>query len=323
MTRERWLQGIVVVALLAAGQHCATSTDLQADHGRGEDAAETADGALCDAADCLRECIADGATGGSCVADVCQCTSGDADADADIPEEVPVEVFDEGTIEPPDAEVFDVPDDSPTDDSPTDEDAPPEDAPAEDIAPDAGPCLARCDVDPGSTFACSAPFSVRETATGQLTMNVDMNGYTEMALTFSVCNPLDWTVHIADSNTCNGYGGDGGTFSNDAEIHLTGTSLLAYPNQYGSDAGVGNLLTAAGFVPTTGCSIRTLLIGDQYLDSTGGEFTRVDSPYLLRINPPADGEGAPDAIWYLGFGRTVGSSSRSGTTWASSSICLR
>jgi len=342
MTKRRGLQGIVPVVLLAAGLHCASSTELEADHGQREDAEETSDGALCNAADCLRECIEGGATSGTCVADECRCAGVDADADADIPGDVPPEAIDEGTIESSDVEVFDAPDDgsadepaaedapaedAPAEDAPAEdapaEDAPEEDAPAEDVATDAGPCLARCDVDPGSTFTCSAPFSVRETATGQLTMNVDMNGYTEMALTFSVCNPIDWTVHVADSNTCNGYGGDGGTFSNDAEVHLTGTSLLAYPNQYGSDAGVTNLLTAADFVPATGCSIRTLLLGDQYLDTPGGEFAKVESPYLLRINPPADGEGPPDAIWYLGFGRTVGSSSRSGTTWASSSICLR
>jgi hypothetical protein len=192
------------------------------------------------------------------------------------------------------------------------EDAPPEDA------GEAGGCVVSCEVT-GTSAPCTAPFSVTSTTAG-VVLRVDMTGHAEMQLEVEVCDPTGFLVHLADSPSCNGWSGDGGDFSNDAEVHTSGTGLYAYASDEGGSV---NLLTLADYLPASGCANRTLLIGDQYLASADGSFARLDSPYLLRINPPADAEGTPDAIWYLGFGRSVGSSSRTGTGFSLAKICLR
>ena len=145
-----------------------------------------------------------------------------------------------------------------------------------------------------------------------------------MELTFTVCNPTGFTVHIADSPSNDGYAGDRGERSNDAEIHLTGTTLVAYANDFGRAVEVGDLLAVDDYVGAAGCSSRTLIVGDGYIASPTGDFARVDSTYAMRINPPTDEEGPPDGTWYVGFDRTVGGESyRDGNGWVSASICLR
>jgi len=45
---------------------------------------------------------------------------------------------------------------------------------------------------------------------------------------------------------------------------------------------------------------------------------------LLRINPPSDTEGAPNALWYFGLNHVVQSSfARTGTGAQTANICLR
>jgi hypothetical protein len=51
----------------------------------------------------------------------------------------------------------------------------------------------------------------------------------------------------------------------------------------------------------------------------------VRSPFSLRLDPPADHEGKPDRVWYVGLNRSVGSNepkrSGSGLSWVE--LCVQ
>jgi hypothetical protein len=46
-------------------------------------------------------------------------------------------------------------------------------------------------------------------------------------------------------------------------------------------------------------------------------------PHLLRIDPPTDAEGTPDALWHLGLNRSYANSTRTGTGTTVTTLCFR
>jgi len=136
-------------------------------------------------------------------------------------------------------------------------------------------------------------------------------------------NDRRWVVHLADSPTCDGGGGDVGTSSNDAEVYFfNGVDYQMYGNDY-APAGSKLLSDNVGLLPASGCSSVELIARDQYLELVQPTSIVVTSPYALRINPPTDTEGTPDALWYVGINRTYGSMLRTGSGVQSLSLCLR
>jgi hypothetical protein len=116
---------------------------------------------------------------------------------------------------------------------------------------------------------------------------------------------------LADSPTAHAGGGDDGSTSHDADVALDGTTLhlRAATNSDVDPSTVGS------FVPETGCATRTLVVADQlaYLVESGAGLCGTG---MLRIRPPTDEHGTPDALWYLALagsvdGRTPGSGLRS------------
>jgi hypothetical protein len=153
------------------------------------------------------------------------------------------------------------------------------------------------------------------------TATVDMTAFTQMELTVSLCNPTGWTVHVGDSPTNNGGGGDASTFSNCAELQLLDTTMTGLTNDY-DPVHPGPLFTSPGYMPATGCTTFTWIVSDQRVQSSSPVLDYT-SPYLLRLNPPADLEGPPDALWYVGLDRTYGEATRSGTGVQTGHFCLR
>ena len=211
--------------------------------------------------------------------------SGDADADADMPEEDAVEVLDDGTIEPPDAEVLlDVPDDGPADKPPprmrrgrrAPEDAPPGIRPRK--TPLRTPAVPR-PLRRQPRFRLRVQRAVLRPGDGYRPGSTMMlqheRLYTNGAHLLSVSAQsarLDRARRGCRHR--NNYGGDGNTFTNTHPPHRRRSSPT--PTIRDDDGG-RNLLTAAGFVPTTEfASIRTLLI-EPSLDSTGASI-RFNSP---------------------------------------------
>ena len=213
-------------------------------------------------------------------------------------------------------------------------------------------CQYECDVDvTAGTSTCDASHGVTVqslTAGGYGTMEIDLGSYVgSSSATCSaavpcangqtcvngVCeghdggvqfdltanNPQGYWFHLADSPTCNGWGGDGGQFSNDAEIQLLNTTLSLFGTDGNNGADLGD---SNPFVPASGLSTRSIWVADEVVQSFDPCYT-VNSPYALRLNAP-DPEGAPDALWYVGLnGVYSGESDRRGSGLTKVHLCIR
>lgn len=181
-------------------------------------------------------------------------------------------------------------------------------------------CAYTCAVDPiRGISSCTEHITVTSTGAPTMTGVIDMTGFVELEVGLEICDPLGWTFHLADSQS-DGFGGDFGSSSNDAELHLTETSLFVY----GSEMCSMDLLVheQPDFVPAAGCSERTLIASDAQLDCPMPAFA-LEQPCLLRINPASDDEGTPDALWYFGLNRTYVDAMRTGSGLVRASFCLR
>ena len=190
-----------------------------------------------------------------------------------------------------------------------------------DAGPDApAPCVNACSIDLPATTTCAAPI-VATFGAGEATVAIDMTGLAELEIDTQICDPMGWVLHLGDSPSDNGYGGDSGQFSNDAEIQLQGTQLDVFPNQMAS--GASTLDADPSFVAATGCSSIVLFVRDQTVDATQPHAYHVASSFALRIAPPSDLEGVPDSLWWLGIDRTYGDPTRTGTGITHVDLCQR
>jgi hypothetical protein len=180
-------------------------------------------------------------------------------------------------------------------------------------------CLYECTVNlEAGTSSCDGAVSVAA-ATSAMAGTIDMSGYHELSLSFEVCEPTQWVLHLADSDSSDGYGGDAGTSSNDAELYLLGSDLYVW----GSEAceSTEHFHLESNFAPSSGCSEHLITVQDQGIASVAHALS-LSSPCLLRIDPPEDDEGTPDAVWHVGLNRTF-LEPRTGTGLTSATFCLR
>jgi len=134
-----------------------------------------------------------------------------------------------------------------------------------------------------------------------------------------ICSPSGWVLHIGDSPSNDGYGGDGGDFSNDAEIQFVATTLTIY----GSDRSVddsNHVRTFDDAIAAQGCTDAHLVIGDGHVsvDPPGMDEHADD---LLRVGAD-DAEGRPDRKWWVGMNRTYARASRSGHGLRRLTLCF-
>ena len=161
----------------------------------------------------------------------------------------------------------------------------------------------------------------RRGANGQavmkLTLDSRRSGYTRATfdVTYSAA-PVGWTVNIGDSPSNNGYGGDGGDQSNDAEMTITDGALIVYGNDYTpareTTDGHRQMFYQEDMV-RGGESISIEVANERLdIDAPGGSEV-FDSPYLYALARQPDREGRTNYELYAAFNRTVASSSRNGT----------
>jgi uncharacterized caspase-like protein len=188
-------------------------------------------------------------------------------------------------------------------------------------------CRYHCVLDPaGERSDCGAPLSVIIADRPRITVAIDMPSRRSLLrLRFEVCDPKGFWLHVADSPSCNGGGGDSAQFSNDAELELLNSGLWLFGNDYAraADKVVTILGSRPDFVAAGGCSVRTLVLADGSVRSAE-PAVNARSPYSLRLDPGTDHEGAPDRRWYLGLNRSVGSGAPdrtgSGLSWLE--VCI-
>ncbi len=159
----------------------------------------------------------------------------------------------------------------------------------------------------------------------QAVVEVDLrpSGYAAKTKVLLSCyystNPTGWLLNIGDSITNNGYAGDSGTQSNDAEAEVvvgsTNTYLHALANDYG---GSSYLTNEAGHIPLTGNRNVRYEISNNKLKywknfETSSTVT-VQSPYLYALAGQSDSTGPVNYKIYIGINRVIhGPGSRVGT----------
>jgi len=184
----------------------------------------------------------------------------------------------------------------------------------------------RCVVDiAGGTNTCTGPVSLTLSSGTYRTGRIDLSdGYVRMDAFVDVCSPTGITMHFADSPSTNGYGGDGGTTNNNAEVHNVGTGIYFYGVD---DTNLNITDPTAGtrdVIPASGCyRVHWTLQEDRFLFDDDGDPTdsariRLDSFRSFEVPPYnepdlEDPNGLDAPFWYFGLNRTYGSASRTGT----------
>ncbi len=188
-------------------------------------------------------------------------------------------------------------------------------------------CSYSCEVDVvRGTSTCTGPITVMSQSGPTATLRADLHGQSALLASVEACEPDGWMFHVSDSPSGDGWGGDAGDASNDAELHVNGSaSQRASTSVYVSDdapPGQPRLFaTDPATFPTGACMARTFYVADQQVAIDDG--FAVCSPALLRIDPPSDREGTPDALFWIGIDRTVGNGARSGSGIVRVALCLR
>lgn len=126
--------------------------------------------------------------------------------------------------------------------------------------------------------------------------------------------PTGWTVNIGDSSTNDGYGGDSGTQSNDAEMQIVNSSMMVYGNDYNTPPG-GGLFPSGKSLALNAQYNVTLTVRNNYLgwENYACSNCSITSPFLYALDGRPDIEGPINYDIYAAFNRTIYDSTRSGT----------
>lgn len=145
---------------------------------------------------------------------------------------------------------------------------------------------------------------VTEPRQGQAVLELSMKGYRKARFVLTFADPSGWVLNVADSSTCNGYGGDAGTQSNDAEVQIVGRTLSVW----GNDRLIGRETHKLYEVPDFASGTVTLEIANESVSAGTSRWT---GPELFALAGQPDREGPVNDDIYAGF-NTVVSGGRTG-----------
>lgn len=136
----------------------------------------------------------------------------------------------------------------------------------------------------------------------QALLKVDMRHHAELEVEIHFEGPSrDWSFNLGDSQSVNGYGGDSGDSTNDAEMQIVNGQLDVFASdQMGS--GDKHILKAWPLNPQAGSIVR-FRVGDGQLDGDNG--LSVHHPCLFALKGQPDGEGPINYDLYIGLNRVV------------------
>ncbi len=140
---------------------------------------------------------------------------------------------------------------------------------------------------------------VQEPSQGRAVLKLTLQRYRKARFTLTYGErPEGWTLNIADSSTCNGYGGDGGTQSNDAEVQIVGRDLSVW----GNDQMIGQ--------PTHKLyDLRDFASGTVVVEVSDGSVLAGKAfwqhPALFALAGQPDKEGPVNYDLYAGFNQVV------------------
>lgn len=191
----------------------------------------------------------------------------------------------------------------------------------------------------GGTTPCTGAISVNPVGNGMFTAKVDMSGYRRLDMFAVVCNPTGWALHLTDSPTADGYGGDGSSTDHDAEAYLLNSGFQFFSTFDNARNRFGTTVSAPSQIPTTGCTtVRMVAFHEagspsstfSYQPSTTAAATTISSLHGMKLGYAActattqptqrgvecDVEDAmlkDQNLWYIGMNRMYGSAARTGT----------
>ncbi len=178
----------------------------------------------------------------------------------------------------------------------------PDDARAARTAP--GGCEDRCTIDvvAGTTDCEEVTLGAPHDGTARL----DLHAADGLSMTLEICGPTGTVFELSDAAAP-------ARSAHDATIALEGTTLRVD----GTEGSGVETSRVTGWIPATGCVERTLVVADQLVYLVENDVG-LCGPALLRLMPPSDAEGTPDALWHLALaGRVDGTASGGGLRRAS------
>ena len=160
-------------------------------------------------------------------------------------------------------------------------------------------------------------------------INMAASGFRRLDLFATVCSPQKWVLHVTDSPSANGWGGDGATTDHDAEGYLNG-NVFEYFSAYDLGRFVPGAYVQSASAFAGPCNEVHMVAYHQANDpssyfsfSGGASPTVVKSPYGMKLgytkcpsssspqrSIECDWEDASlgdSGIWYVGINGTVGS----------------
>lgn len=137
-------------------------------------------------------------------------------------------------------------------------------------------------------------------------------------------NPTGYSLNIGDSRTNNGWSGDAGTQSHDAELqvqnnsftvfgsdYMPGSKQLTLPADGDSDPKAQENFFKSG--KRTRIRINHNKVSWWFGSESESQAKVLTSPYLFNLNDSADAEGSSQPEIHIGLNRTIYSASRSGS----------
>lgn len=175
--------------------------------------------------------------------------------------------------------------------------------------------------------------TINETSTGKYVATIDLRPAGKTAYTsvlFSIYNDSGtnsgYAINISDSPTCNGWGGDAGTQTNDSELQVQDNKMMIFQSDLGGRTSIelppdsdSEANAVHNFIPAGGTA-RRIEIGNNrvswWLGSSGqAEATKISvaHSHIFALDGQNDPEGPENYKIHLGVNRTVYSASRSGS----------
>ncbi|KAK7100076.1 uncharacterized protein [Littorina saxatilis] len=146
---------------------------------------------------------------------------------------------------------------------------------------------------------------------GVVKLTFNTSDRTKAEITFSLGKSKGYTFDIGDSHTNDGYGGDLGTQSNDAEVHSHDTALLFFGRDKAEGGHYGVLDSYYGFIRRGDVKIT---VEDSLVTAeSGAKIIYFHSEQLFQLKGQADAEGPVNYDVYIGLNRVIDTDSLNGT----------
>ena len=146
------------------------------------------------------------------------------------------------------------------------------------------------------------------------TWSVNMANYRTMIVEAPLDKVSQWGLHVGNSRTNDGYGGDAGTTWHDSEFFTFGSGAALYSDDFGGSAVVASLASVIDLNSDDSYTV----VCDGYLgfETNSLAYTDYSSPTIFQIDgdesDPGSSTGLNDQMLWLGLNRTIGSASRVG-----------